>query len=206
MNHPPLTTGSSSIDHSAPSELATSPSNRSHISVQEFQDSHQDDDLLVDAFELNQRRKASMSKLMRHFGETRIPPELVLQAPTQDAITVRKHSTEQVPRRKKGKTKSLDLRPLVQHRDAGVLENQADDDQENQDFEQPKVHRARSLNARTGQGRPLDLESSANLLDVTNAEVSHDRVRSARKMTQVCFSSGPRPTGCEVFGKTDMWP
>jgi hypothetical protein len=116
------------------------------------------------------RRKASMSKLMRHFGETRIPPELVLPPDQPGGRDVAEQ--ENLPL-KKQRTKSLDLRPLANDLQIPVSDGTPPG-------ARPSLSRTRSLGQRT-----TSLGSRRNTNETPLAEAAQDRVRRARKIAQV---------------------
>ncbi|TFK30596.1 hypothetical protein FA15DRAFT_662595 [Coprinopsis marcescibilis] len=114
-----------------------------------------------------ERRKASMSKLMRHFGESRIPAELIIAsrlslAPEDAPATPPVPSTPYSQR-----AKSLDLRPLS---DLFEYENQG----------KAELNRARSLGVRK---RGLDGEKPSRLLE--SGGVLQRKLKRARKITKI---------------------
>ncbi|KAJ3544941.1 hypothetical protein NMY22_g2620 [Coprinellus aureogranulatus] len=121
------------------------------------------------AFLNHTRRKASMSKLMRHFGETRIPPELLVPPPDEaDGHAVPDENVTF----KKQRTKSLDLRPHVKMQGLETPEALSTD--------RKPLQRTRSLGQRSASlGRKKSIE------ETPLAEAAQDRVRRARKITQI---------------------
>ncbi|KAF5337084.1 hypothetical protein D9611_003325 [Ephemerocybe angulata] len=167
---PNATTPSFAGQWSTTSLPDTSPQPTSPLSPHDM--SYGDPTSSDEAFHRNQRRKASMSKLMRHFGETKIPAEAFLGSRVASAQEAIPNPTIAF---RKGRTKSLDMKAFsgLQRLEGGSTTKGM----------QP-INRSRSLGRRSrfttraGPNTPLD-----GCPEVT--ETTQDRVRRARKMTQI---------------------
>ncbi|RXW24753.1 hypothetical protein EST38_g1056 [Candolleomyces aberdarensis] len=124
---------------------------------------------------LHQRRKASMSKLMRHFGETKIPAELFPLPPSPSVIG---DTSEEgaMPTLRRQRTRSLDLSSLakipVLEAPVPVTEHKAQ-----------SLNRAHSLGSRSKKNQ----RASADLdfWEGRDAETAQNRVKRMRKMAQI---------------------
>ncbi|KAJ2918982.1 hypothetical protein MD484_g1388, partial [Candolleomyces efflorescens] len=127
----------------------------------------------VGASSSHQRRKASMSKLMRHFGETNIPADL-FPSPLDQSVVADTSEETQMPSLRKQRTRSLDLStlsksPILQVSDP-VTEKKA-----------RPLHRTHSLGSRKDQRISEDLD----LWEGRTAESAQNRVKRMRKMAQI---------------------
>ncbi|KAH6917229.1 hypothetical protein BKA70DRAFT_327713 [Coprinopsis sp. MPI-PUGE-AT-0042] len=111
-----------------------------------------------------ERRKGNMAKLMRHLGESRIPSDLLLSQPQEDAT------------RDEQRAKSLDLRPL-----SDVFEETLEPP--------PRLTRSRSLNLKS-QRRDWEPEAVEPLPDFVNEELKRS-IKRNRKITKIL---GPEVT------------
>lgn len=125
------------------------------------------------------RRKGNMTKLMRHLGESRIPSDLLLTQPKEDAL------------RDEQRAKSLDLRPL-----SGVFEETAE--------APPRLARSRSLNLKV-QRHDWEAEPVEPLPDFVNEELKRS-IKRTRKITKVkSRCSRSQATRCLQIFPTDPW-
>jgi hypothetical protein len=124
---------------------------------------------------LHQRRKASMSKLMRHFGETNIPGDL-FPSPLGQSVAADTSEETQMPSLRKQRTRSLDLSSLAK---IPVLEA-SDSMAEKKAY---PLHRTHSLGSRSRKDRRTS--EDLDLWEDRIAETAQNQVKRMRKMAQV---------------------